>query len=80
MLGAHASIAGRFYQYRVLDFRLNSPTVILNFKPEGTRLIGPQVDDFKSFYGEMMFEEYFTSAAESKANFPVFKNSISFEI
>ena len=39
------------YEYRIPDFRLNSPNVIFDIKPSGTSLNGPQIDDFRLFSG-----------------------------
>jgi RHS repeat-associated protein len=44
-------VTGKTYEYRIPDFRLNSPNVIYDIKPSGTPLSGPQFDDFRSFSG-----------------------------
>ena len=40
-------VTGRPYEFRIPDYRIG-PT-ILDIKPRGTPLRGPQVDDFRSF-------------------------------
>ena len=45
------AITGKPYEYRIPDFRLISPNVIFDIKPAGTKLNGPQIDDFRNFSG-----------------------------
>jgi hypothetical protein len=44
-------VTGAPYEYRIPDFRLNSPNVIFDIKPSGIPLTGPQFEDFRLFSG-----------------------------